>query len=1251
MSLPKPEQFAEFFQAVYGYDPFPWQKRLAARVCKGDWPHVIALPTAAGKTGCIDIALFALACRSKDAPRRIFFVVDRRIVVDQAKLHADNLAELLRLAESGILRHVADSLREIAQDERPLDVYALRGGMYRETAWTRSPLQPTVIASTVDQVGSRLLFRGYGVSDSMKPIHAGLVGNDALILLDEAHCAKPFDQTMQAVKNYRDWTPVDKPPFWFVSMTATPGGEVVEEQIIRDDVEDHEHPVLGKRITASKPATLVVAEKAKGKNGTAELVRVLEKHARELSNEFGCVGIIVNRVKTARELKAKLGDDAVLLTGRMRPLDRDKLYEKKLKPLLSNSKETQPPPKFVIGTQCLECGADFDFHALVTECASLDALRQRFGRLNRVAKRPIAKAVIVIRGDQMEDTSDDPVYGVSLANTWKWLKSKAINDEFDFGVSAVHTATAGIDLGPLNAPTANAPVLFPAHLDSWVQTNPKPTPDPEPALFLHGPKQSGQPDVQVVFRSDLGDDPDMWIDIVALCPPSTSEAVAVPIGVFKKWLAGILVEDKSSDVEGEVTLPEDDEDDAADRFALCWQGPEKSTKISEPKKVQPNRVYVIPCSAPDVSLLGDFIDETPCDYAQEAFQHSRDKALLRLPDLDIPDDASRAEATALVSEAIQAIKDKLTDDSPGWLKRAVDSLKSAKTREVDPHPLGGFVVTGKTRLRQFDPTYLDDSEPADSYRGREISLIEHSRGVAAHAQRFAGGCRLDVNLYTQAGLWHDLGKLDPRFQAMLKQTSPRTAPGVGDPLAKSARSPRTKRERDEAREVHRYPSGARHELLSTALVATKTDDDLLLHLLATHHGSGRPLADSVEENNLAKEPFKTELFGQTFELPTCGQNVAAWNAELPERFWRVVRKFGWWGAAYREAIFRLADHAQSRAEQEEKQKETEPAEVKPSPFMPFAESHTMHPLPLVGLDGANPLAFLAALGTLVVFDQIARSDDRPDWLAGTVALSWQRHTPVLHLPGPPPSSEEVIEFLAGRCTTALDEHPAKFVVSLFENQADLATRLRKFVQGSPLAERPKLDWVVAHLSEIALNDNGDFATSQLLTVRKDYFPDNLRSILSRCQSEHLLHALLRPWDYADALDNQSLHWEPSEDRRHAYQWHMPSGDPTRKKRGGMLGANRLALEAWPSFPSFPAGGRLATRGFKGNRANNTFWTWPLWHQPLSKDAVASILGLPEMQAEPTGPVSLRHYGVFAAFRLQRILVGKTPNFTTALAFA
>src|SRR5262249_53514892 len=153
---------------------------------------------------------------------------------------------------------------------------------------------------------------------------------------------------------------------------------------------------------------------------------------------------------------------------------------------------------------------------------------------------------------------------------------------------------------------------------------------------------------------------------------------------------------------------------------------------------------------------------------------------------------------------------------------------------------------------------------------------------AEHAERFAKGCGLDPKVYYQAGLWHDLGKLDPRFQAMLKQCSPRTA--VGEPLAKSARLPQTKQARDEARQVHRYPTGARHELLSAALVATKTNDDVLLHLIATHHGSARPLADPVEENDAAKEPFNTPpLFGQALSLPTSAQQIASWNADLPER--------------------------------------------------------------------------------------------------------------------------------------------------------------------------------------------------------------------------------------------------------------------------------------------------------------------------------------------------------------------------------
>ena len=70
------------------------------------WPEAIALPTASGKTACMDVALFALAFQALrletgqpiTAPRRIFFVVDRRVIVDEAYERARRLADGTRVS-------------------------------------------------------------------------------------------------------------------------------------------------------------------------------------------------------------------------------------------------------------------------------------------------------------------------------------------------------------------------------------------------------------------------------------------------------------------------------------------------------------------------------------------------------------------------------------------------------------------------------------------------------------------------------------------------------------------------------------------------------------------------------------------------------------------------------------------------------------------------------------------------------------------------------------------------------------------------------------------------------------------------------------------------------------------------------------------------------------------------------------------------------------------------------------------------
>jgi CRISPR-associated endonuclease/helicase Cas3 len=849
---------------------------------------------------------------------------------------------------------------------------------------------------------------------------------------------------------------------------------------------------------------------------------------------------------------------------------------------------------------------------------------------------------------------------------------------------------AGVDLGKLIASAPPAPALLPAHLDCWVQTAPIPALDPDPALFLHGEK-SGPPDVRVVFRADLRDDQEkQWAEVVSLCPPSSSEALPVRIGDFKKWLAaGEQLPDDLTDVEG---TGRDEEIPAPMRKALRWEGPEKSKLIEEPDDVRPNATYVVPVTAEQIDLLGAFPPEgqiggRPSDHGDAAFQRSRDRAVLRLTGAVVaqwPMVVQRAIADALgvavpegeeqappadalhaafegvavrhedgddVSETLSAILDAITS-GPEWLTDAAKQLLPPKARLVARHPAGGLVLTGKRRLRKFDPTFADD-ESSESPARRQVTLEEHTRGVMAFADRFVSGCGLWTfrEAFALAAQWHDLGKADPRFQAMLRAGSPRSAAGR-ELLAKSGAAPTSLRERDEARGVHLYPKGGRHELLSLSFAAERTNDPLILHLIFTHHGDGRPFAAPYQDNSRDQVadllPKGIELCDDQFPWPKSPGDPFTANATGPDQFWHVVRRFGWWGSAYLEATFRLADHAASRAEQEKGYTAPLPAL---RPVAPQAVAgRPLHELLMTGLEGSNPLAFLAAVGVLRSLTDLAQRRNRPDWLGGEVKLSWGRpgapFGAVLHLPGSP-APEEVAAILAERLDRDLAGHPAALAVALAEGKDTTAGQ--QFLQMCRTVapdRRDQADWAVAHYSEL-VPDEG----SQLLIVRSDYLRGNVRSILERTTAEHIRRAVFARWDYADGLDNQSLHWEPSEDRRHAYQWHQPNGDPTKKRRGGMLGANRLALEAWPLFLSvpFPKGGKLQTRGFQGDGARNTFWTWPVWSYPVSLNGVVSLLALPELQEPKPDPDALRAYRVFAAFRSQRILVQKTPNLTPAVA--
>ena len=469
--------FAEFFNAIHGDPPFPWQQKLVDQLaCEDQWPEVLDLPTGAGKTAALDAAVFHLALRA-DTPQcaalRIILVVDRRLVVDDADRRARKIACALgdptHVPEAGraVVEAVAQRLQQLAGNgEQPLVAVRLRGGAPLEHDWVRSPTQPTILCSTVDQVGSRLLFRGYGVSDRMKPVHAGLLGEDSLILLDEAHLSNPFNETLQAIRA------IGSAKVTAVVLTATPDRRY--ERRLELGKPDRTHPVLQPRIEAAKPARLMKPIPSADPAGAfTRAVRELAERLRRGGIAAPAVGVVVNRVDLARaifeRLRTSMEGEVELLIGRSRDVDRRQI-EGKLDPFRTGAAErAAAAPLTVVATQCLEVGVDLDLDGLVTQGASLDALRQRFGRLNR-AGRPIpAAGAILVTTESVAKKADDPVYGDRIRTTWDALTRIARNDRVDFGVVALdrRLRQAKLDVTKLAAPRDRAPVLMPAYLDLW----------------------------------------------------------------------------------------------------------------------------------------------------------------------------------------------------------------------------------------------------------------------------------------------------------------------------------------------------------------------------------------------------------------------------------------------------------------------------------------------------------------------------------------------------------------------------------------------------------------------------------------------------------------------------------------------------------------------------------------------------------------------------------------------------------------
>lgn len=293
---------------------------------------------------------------------------------------------------------------------------------------------------------------------------------------------------------------------------------------------------------------------------------------------------------------------------------------------------------------------------------------------------------------------------------------------------------------------------------------------------------------------------------------------------------------------------------------------------------------------------------------------------------------------------------------------------------------------------------------------------------------------------------------------------------------------------------------------------------------------------------------------------------------------------------------------------------------------------------LKGLDGGNPLAFLAALGTLRTLT-LALSDE-------IVKMNWEQYEgawrPRIWC-SLASHGDAIIEKIDKTLVRRRSSHPTRFIDHKSSNREAVA--FFQSVRDGRTIEPEQDAWIASLVSDIHIN-----ATSPLQLTRSDYFAGNLDQIIANTSADQLRDTLMMRWRYDDALSGQSLHLEPTEDRRHAYQWNQPSGDPNRNHSGNILGANRLAIEALPLFLGLPSTNpaRLFMTGWTGVRANDSTWTWPIWEARNTLAVVKSTLALAELQSIQPPRYRLVPAGVCAVYRCRRILVEKTPNLAPAV---
>lgn len=897
MAVVNKEQYAPRLRAALdlpdGETPFPWQERLLEDFLAGKQPMALDIPTGLGKTAVMAIWLVARACGAT-VPRRLVYVVDRRAVVDQATSVAERLC-----AWVGQDPDVKTALGI----EGTLPVSTLRGQHVDNRAWLEDPARPAIVLGTVDMVGSRLLFGGYAVSRRMRPYHAGLLGADALIVLDEAHLVPPFERLIEQVASGTDAAgrPLQPaqpalgplvPSLRFLSLSATGRTRRADEVFGLSDA-DESHPIVRRRLSASKRLRLADGVPTK------DLHEHLAAYAWELSGK-GTRAARIIVFCTSRDHAQKVQETLQKLAGRELAIDTElfvggrRVYERetaarRLESLgfIAGSGKAPERTAFVIATAAGEVGVDLDADHAVCDLVAWERMVQRLGRVNRRGEGDASVIVVPALDDdeQVKQRSDAARQLIEALPRHR----DASFDASPRALTALKTqAGRGALIEQASTPAPLHPPLTRAVVEAWAMTSlEEHSGRPEVAPWIRGwPGEKDSPQTTVVWRAHLPVTDDGRLfgrqDLEAFrdaADPHLAERLETEAWRVLDWLG--------KRARSLAPMPADEAGAArierplygSDVLAVVFDRPSGKDFVLRADEVatadKRRRVDLERALGGAVLMVDRRIGGLADGLLNDAVGYDPGRDELDITQID-GDGAPR-----VVPFRTRRVDDADTLAAPaGWRTEA-----SVALRRSDEGATAWLMIESLA------------GQPAESEEGRSSArraqlLDEHQSWTESAALRLAGALQLPPDLTEMlavAARLHDEGKKARCWQQAFG------APGGGmPPYAKTTRRPDIARLHGYRHELGSLPHAEAHERVKALPPQLR---ELCLHLIAAHHGNARPLIRTAG----AEEPPS--------RLVDRARDIAL-------RFAALNKAWGPWGLAWWEALLRAADQQASRRNDE-----------------------------------------------------------------------------------------------------------------------------------------------------------------------------------------------------------------------------------------------------------------------------------------------------------------------------------------------